>query len=97
MPFYEYQASSDRHCEYCAAGFELLRKTEDRDLEGCPRCGSPVKRVLSAPNLSTGPSLSADNIEKHGFTQYKKAGKGVYEKTAGKGPDIINKDQVEKG
>ena len=28
----------------------------------------------------------------HGFTQYKRAGKGVYEKTAGKGPDIITDD-----
>jgi len=33
-----------------------------------------------------------NHIEKHGFTQYRKVGKGVYEKTAGKGPDYISGD-----
>jgi hypothetical protein len=36
--------------------------------------------------------LRESNIEKAGFTQYKKIGKGVYEKTAGKGPGIIKND-----
>ena len=31
-------------------------------------------------------------LEKHGFTQYRKSGKGVYEKSAGKGPAIISDD-----
>jgi hypothetical protein len=29
-----------------------------------------------------------------GFTKYVKAGDGRYEKTVGKGPDVINRDQV---
>jgi hypothetical protein len=49
-----------------------------------------VRRKISRPHLSSpAPSLSENNIEKHGFTQFRKVEKGVYEKTAGKGPDFI--------
>ena len=93
MPIYEYQAKDDQHCDYCAGGFELLRKMSDPELDQCPQCGAAVIRKISAPNVgASGQSLDAANIQKHGFTQYKKAGKGVYEKTAGKGPNVISGD-----
>jgi len=95
MPIYEYQANGDQHCEYCAGVFELLRKISDPKLTQCPECGAPVIQKISAPNLGgSGPALDTTNIEKHGFTQYKKSGKGVYEKTAGKGPRVINPDAL---
>jgi putative FmdB family regulatory protein len=91
MPIYEYQANGKQHCTYCGDGFELLRKISAPAINQCPECGAPVERKISAPNLGgSGPSLNTNNIEKHGFTQYKKSGKGVYEKTAGKGPDVIS-------
>ena len=37
-------------------------------------------------------TLKESNVEKHGFTQYRRAGNGVYEKTAGKGPKFISGD-----
>jgi putative FmdB family regulatory protein len=93
MPIYEYQAIGDPHCEFCTGGFEVLRKISDPILSECPECNSPIVRKISATNLGgSGPSLDAANIEKHGFTQYRKAGKGVYEKTAGKGPKVISDD-----
>jgi putative FmdB family regulatory protein len=93
MPIYEYQATGDQHCDYCSPGFELLRKISDPELQYCPRCNAPVTRLISAPNIGgRGPSLDSSDIEKHGFTQYKRAGKGVYEKTAGKGPNVISDD-----
>ena len=93
MPIYEYQPSGDLHCDHCADGFELLRKMNDSEVANCPKCGAPVRRKISAPSLAkSGPSLDAANIEKHGFTQYRRSGKGVYEKTAGKGPDVISDD-----
>ncbi len=93
MPIYEYQPSSGKHCDYCIDGFELLRKISDVNLEQCPQCHAPVVRKISAPNIGgSGPSLDSENIGKHGFTQYKRAGKGVYEKTAGKGPSVITDD-----
>jgi len=93
MPIYEFQTSSKKHCDYCEPGFELLRKISDPELKNCPRCNAPVVRKISAPNIGgSGPSLGTSEIEKHGFTQYKRAGKGVYEKTAGKGPKVISDD-----
>jgi len=93
MPIYEYQPCGGSSCEFCAGGFELLRKISDPALSQCPECKAPITRKISAPNLGgNGPSLDAANIEKHGFTQYRKSGKGVYEKTAGKGPNVISDD-----
>jgi putative FmdB family regulatory protein len=93
MPIYEYRPAGDLHCDYCRDGFDRLRRLSDPELLACPECGSPVERKISAPNLGkAGPSLDESNIEKHGFTQYRKVEKGVYEKTAGKGPDFISDD-----
>jgi len=93
MPFYEYRPSTSEHCAFCKAGFDKLQKVHDEPLTTCPQCGVPVRRIISAPNLTkAGPSLEPDNLDRHGFTQYKKLDKGVYEKTAGKGPDIISDD-----
>lgn len=93
MPIYEYRPAGQQHCTFCVDGFELLRKIKDPPLERCPECGAPIERRLSAPNLArSAPSLSESNIEKHGFTQYRKVDKGVYEKTAGKGPEFISDD-----
>ena len=94
MPIYEYRPTGKAHCAFCADGFEILRKISEAKLGSCPECGAAVERVISAPNVggAVGPSLDPSNIEKHGFTQYRRAGKGVYEKTAGKGPKVITDD-----
>ena len=90
MPIYEYQATGKDSCPHCAKSFDVMQKMSDAPLEICPECHGPVRRKISRPNLSSqSPSLSTDNIEKHGFTQFRKVEKGVYEKTAGKGPDFI--------
>ena len=91
MPIYEYQASTDECCEHCAKAFDVMQKMAEEPLKLCPECHNPVRRKISAPNLaSPAPSLSKENLEKHGLTQFKKVEKGVYEKTAGKGPDFIS-------
>ena len=90
MPIYEYQASGSASCEHCHTAFDVMQKVGDEPLKFCPRCHNPVTRKISRPNLATpGPSLSKENIEKHGYTQFKKVRKGLYEKTAGEGPDYI--------
>lgn len=91
MPIYEYRPRGKQHCAYCRKGFELLQKISDDSLLQCPQCDAPVQRVISAPNLGRpGPSLEPSNLEKHGFTQYRKSRKGEYHKTAGTGPDVIS-------
>ena len=90
MPIYEYQASGQESCEYCANTFDILQKITDGPIQFCPECHNPVQRKISRPNLARpAPSLSKENLEKHGLTQFRKVEKGVYEKTAGKGPDFI--------
>ena len=90
MPIYEYISAGQKPCEHCAKAFEVMQKLTDPSLRFCPQCHAPVQRKISRPNLATQtPSMKQDNLEKHGFTQFKKVEKGVYEKTAGKGPDFI--------
>lgn len=93
MPIYTYR-STESGCGYCVAGFDLLQKLADAELTACPRCGAPVRKQLCAPALAIGGAhlLNEKRVGDKGFTQYRKIGKGVYEKTAGKGPDIIQGD-----
>lgn len=93
MPIYEYRADAEG-CPHCSGGFDLMQKLSEPELAVCPHCGGAVHRVISAPSLAAGGShlLQEKRIGDKGFTQYKKIGKGVYEKTAGKGPGIIRGD-----
>ncbi len=94
MPFYEYANASEAGCSHCRTGFTVLQRLSDAPVEYCPNCGSPVRRIISPPNVVSGQAhrLRESSIEKAGFTQYRKIGKGVYEKTAGKGPGVISAD-----
>jgi putative FmdB family regulatory protein len=90
MPTYTYEPSTDQCCRYCLGGFDRRQKVSDDRLTTCPECGEPVKRVISAPALARPtPNIDEKNIGDKGFTQYRKLEKGVYEKTVGKGPDIL--------
>ncbi|MEM6750842.1 MAG: FmdB family transcriptional regulator [Planctomycetota bacterium] len=77
--------------------FEVMQKMTDDALTHHPTTGQPVRRVLQPPNIGGHWSeakgkqrLSDENIAKSGLTKYVKAGNGVYEKRAGKGPDTIS-------
>jgi putative FmdB family regulatory protein len=93
MPIYEY-AAVDKGCAHCEAHFDMRQKIADAELDACPQCGSPVRRVIGAPAFAMGHAhtLKESNVAKNGFTQYRRAGNGVYEKTAGKGPRYISGD-----
>ncbi len=99
MPLYTYENKyADRHCTYCLGGFDVMQKLSEPLLEHCSYCGSPIKKIITAVNLqskttgSSSSTLSEKNIAKNDFTQYRKVGKGQYEKTAGKGPDTFSAD-----
>jgi putative FmdB family regulatory protein len=93
MPIYEYRAV-DAGCATCSHGFDRLQRLSDAELTQCPDCGTAVQRVISAPSLAIGGAhlLKEKKVGDAGFTRYEKIGKGVYEKTAGKGPDILTGD-----
>jgi len=43
MPLYEYE------CDACHHRFEIIQKMSDPPAESCPKCGSPVRKMQSAP------------------------------------------------
>jgi putative FmdB family regulatory protein len=75
----------------CGGRFECLQSLDAPALEKCPQCGAPCHRVVSAAAVVTGGAhrLKESHLGRHGFTQYRKVGKGKYEKTVGQGPDTI--------
>jgi putative FmdB family regulatory protein len=93
MPIYEYVPKSGG-CAACRDGIERLQKLSDPPLAACPECAAPLERVIGAPSVVSGQGhvLREGHLAKHGFTQYRKVGKGRYEKTAGKGPPTISND-----
>jgi putative FmdB family regulatory protein len=93
MPIYRYEPAG-AGCPSCREGIERLQRLSDPPLDRCPDCGAALERVIGAPTVVSGGAhlLRESHVAKHGFTQYRKVGKGKYEKTAGKGPPTIGDD-----
>lgn len=91
MPIYEYRCDNSA-CEQCGERFDRLQRLDDDSIIRCPACSVAAVRVISAPSVAMGHAhtLKEKHFSERGFTQYKRLGKGVYEKTAGKGPKIIS-------
>lgn len=94
MPIHEYAPLTPPGCALCCYGFELMQRLSDPALTQCPACGGAVQRVISATQVVAGQAhvLRESHVAKHGYTQYRRVGKGKYEKTAGKGPGTISGD-----
>jgi putative FmdB family regulatory protein len=95
MPIYTYRAMErEAGCKVCAECFEVRQSLSEDALSDCPWCAARVERIITPPFVQGGDShrLKEGHIEKHGFTQYRRSAKGVYEKTAGRGPDVIADD-----
>jgi len=45
MPLYEYQ------CLECDHQFEVIQKFSDPPVEKCPKCGGPVRKLVSSPAI----------------------------------------------
>lgn len=91
MPIYEYRCDQSG-CTAHGARYDKLQRLDDETAAPCPVCGHPGTRLLSAPAVASGGAhrLKEKHFSERGFTQYKRLEKGVYEKTAGKGPKIIS-------
>lgn len=90
MPLYDYAPRSGR-CERCNGRFEAFQRMAEAPLERCPACGKPCERLVSAATITGKYSTSDSRVKELGMTKYKKAGDGVYEKTSGRGPNVIRK------
>lgn len=93
MPMYVYEVLNDDGS--VSETFEIMQKMTDQQLITHPETGQAVRLKLQAPvvakkthgQLPKG-DISDRNLEKLGFTKYKKTAKGGYEKLLGDGPSI---------
>lgn len=88
MPTYEYE-KLDEPCEICPGRFAVIQSLSEDPLTHCPTCGLLVKKVISAANIKTIAPTNPDKAAKQGFTTYKKAETGTWEKVAGEGVDVL--------
>ena len=75
MPTYEYE-HLNKSCDLGKV-FDYFQFFKDEALTKCPKCGEPVQRLISRPNLV----LTKTNAELRdlGFTKLVKRDDGVYE------------------
>jgi predicted nucleic acid-binding Zn ribbon protein len=97
MPIYVYEVITD---DDSGEQFEIFQSMAEEPLKKHPQTGQPIRRVFQAPAVggkwsdSAMSKSAADDkkLDRLGFTKYVKAGDGIYEKRAGKGPDTISRD-----
>ncbi len=80
MPIYEYKAiitEDNEGCEYCRNVFEVIQKMSDPPIEKCPKCGGPVKKIISRVGVKYGTDF---RFRHSGLHKLVRRDKGVYEK-----------------
>lgn len=95
MPIYEYELA-EGECQMCPGRFEALQDIQDEPLKHCPGCGMPCKRVISKVSFSVREQVDPEKAAKKGFTTWKRARKGEWEKVAGPGVDAIVSSEEDK-
>jgi len=81
MPFYQYKAKdSNKCCDYCCNGFELLQKSDSEVIKNCSRCGAPVKKLITDFSIGLSKSGLDRKAKEKGFHKLKRLNKGEYEK-----------------
>ncbi|MDB5385413.1 MAG: hypothetical protein JWM11_1059 [Planctomycetaceae bacterium] len=93
MPMYVYEVLDDQG-NVCDV-FEIIQKITEPPLTRHPETGQPLRMSITAPfvakkthgDLPKG-DISDRNLEKLGFTKYKKRREGGYDKVVGDGPDL---------
>ena len=88
MPIYEYELA-DGECQMCPGRFDALQELDEEPLKFCPGCGLPCRRVVSRASFSMRSGNDPESAAKKGFTTWKRASRGEWEKVAGPGVDAI--------
>ena len=100
MPVYTYQTINDDGSD--GEMFDVIRKMSDPPLKKHPETGQKVKRIYTSPHIAGLTNATHDksrtsdkNLERLGFTTYRKNGKGHYDRTTGsEGPSHISADSL---
>jgi putative FmdB family regulatory protein len=82
MPIYEYEPV-DRDCLMCEGRIEVIQGIKEDALQLCPYCGMSVRRLISRASIQVSKKVSPDQAAKKGFSTFRRAEKGVWEKVAG--------------
>ncbi len=88
MPVYEYELTED-DCMMCPGRFSVIQGLDEEPLKFCPSCGLPCRKVVSRATIKTKTDMTASEAAKRGFTTWKRAKKGEWEKVDGPGVDAI--------
>lgn len=78
MPLYDYQHLKRKPAN-CDELVEVFQSMSDEPLTACPKCGKPVRRVISAVAGHVN-KMSGTYLKERGFTKLVRRDKGVYEK-----------------
>ena len=99
LPTYVYEVITEDGSQ--GEQFEVVHGIKEPALTQHPETGEPVQRIIQSVfvggiwnEAAQGRRMKDDKkLDKLGFTKYVKAGDGVYEKRAGKGPDVFTRDK----
>ena len=73
----------------CDGRVSAIQGIHDEPLKYCPTCGLEVRRVISRATFKVSGTAPDDKAARKGFTTFRKAEKGIWEKVGGEGPDIL--------
>jgi putative FmdB family regulatory protein len=88
MPVYEYEPTG-HECFMCEGRVAVIQGVDEEALKFCPQCGLDVRRVISKASIKIAGKPTEDRASRKGFSTFRKSEAGVWEKTAGEGPDMI--------
>lgn len=88
VPIYEYEPD-DRECFMCEGRVAVLQAIDEEALRYCPSCGLEVRRVISKAAIKIAKPTGHDRAGEKGFTTWRRAEKGVWEKVSGEGADYM--------
>ena len=87
VPTYTYETvDPSKACELCREQFDVTQKMSDERLDGCPDCGGPVRRVITAVGVNTryakiDKAPSDAELKRVGFHKLVNEGDGKFRKT----------------
>ncbi|MEN0021083.1 MAG: FmdB family transcriptional regulator [Planctomycetota bacterium] len=100
MPTYVYEVL-DEQGNGTGECFEVVQRMSEDALTKHPESGKPVRRIPQAPTIpgkwsdaGMKQGVSDSRLNELGFTKYQKTSDGNYEKTAGKGPSFIDRNNI---
>ncbi len=81
----------------CEGRVDVIQSIHEEALKYCPWCGLDVRRIVSRATIKLSSSVPDDKAGRKGFTTFRRAEKGVWEKVGGEGPEILagSKEDIE--